>query len=245
MMRVLITGAAGRIGRCLRQGLSDDYALVLLDRRRQSPAGPGEELIELDLTDLAAAEAAMAGVDAVVHLAAQADLGAPWEKLLKDNIVSTHTVFEAARRAAVGRLVFASSNHVTGLYPASMTVGPDTPVGPDGLYGATKAFGEALARMYADRHGMAVACLRLGSFGQRPADLRQLSTWLSPRDCVQLFRRCLELPDLDFIIVYGTSANTRRYWTDEGWSKLGYRPEDDAEAFAAGVEGGAPAVRSH
>jgi uronate dehydrogenase len=242
--RVLITGAAGSIGRCLRQGLSD-YALVLVDRRRQSAAGPGEELIALELTDLAATEAAMAGVDAVVHLAAQADLAAPWEKLLNDNIVSTHTVFEAARRARVDRLVFASSNHVTGLYPASTQVGPDTPVRPDGLYAATKAFGEALARMYADRHGIAVACLRIGSFGQRPADQRQLSTWLSPRDCVQLVRRCLELPELDWIIVYGTSANTRRYWTDEGWSKLGYRPEDDAEAFAASVVGGVPAVRSH
>jgi uronate dehydrogenase len=244
-MRVLITGAAGRIGRCLRQGFSDDYELVLVDRRRQSPAGPREELMALDLTDLAAAEAAMAGVDAVVHLGAQSDEASPWEELVDDNIVATHAVFEAARRAGAGRLVFASSNRVTGLYPTSMQVGPDTPVRPDGLYAVSKAFGEALARLYADEHGMAVACLRLGSFQPRPGNVRELSTWLSPRDCVQLVRCCLELPELDFAVVYGISDNTRRYWSDEGWSDLGYRPEDDAEAFAAAIESGASAVGSH
>jgi uronate dehydrogenase len=242
MKRVVITGAAGQIGRLLRHGLSEHYTLVLVDRRPQAPPGRGEEVVTMNLTDLAAAEAAMAGGDAVVHLAARAD-EAPFEELLDDNVVSTYTVFEAARRAGVPRVIFASSNRVTGMYPTSARVGPESPVRPDGAYAVSKVFGEALARLYADEHGLEVACLRLGSVAERPSDVRDLSTWLSPCDCRQLVHRCLETPELDFITVYGVSANTRNWWSDEGWSRLGYRPEDDAESFSSEVGGLAPEVQ--
>jgi uronate dehydrogenase len=246
MTKVVVTGANGFVGRALCKSLvGAGYSTIGTVRThgRVDASTRCAYAITGDIDRTTNWFSCLNAADAVVHLAAQANEEAPWEKLLNDNVVSTHAVFEAARRAGVGRVVFASTNHVTGSYPASMNVGPDTPVRPDGLYAATKVFGEALGHVYAHRHGLAVACLRIGSFRQRPADLRELSTWLSPRDCVQLVRRCLELPELDFIVVYGISANTRRYWSDEGWRNLGYRPEDDAEAFAAGIE--SPAVGSH
>jgi uronate dehydrogenase len=242
MRRVLITGAGGEIGYRLRKGLADEYELVLADRASQVSASRREKIFTGDLSDLAAVQAAMAGVDAVVHLAAHPDEGS-FEQLLRDNIVVTHTVFEAMRRAGVARMLFASSNRVTGLYPSSVPVGPRSAVRPDGTYASTKVFGETLGRLYADRYGLEVACLRLGSFGERPRDVRQLSTWLSPRDCLQLFRRGLELPRLSFLVVYGVSANSRRWWSEEGWSTLGYEPEDNAEEFSADIDGPAPVIQ--
>jgi len=234
--RVLITGAAGNIGRALRAGLRGQYSLLrLLDAAPQEPAEAGEEIVTLDLNDRRASEAAMEGVDAVVHLAA-----IPHEEnfddILEGNITTTYSVFEAARRTGVRRVVFASSNHVIGFYARGETVGPDDPVRPDSFYGVSKAFGEVLGRLYADKYGLEVVCLRLGSFAERPTTLRQLSIWLSPRDCTQLVRCCLDAPAVRFKVVYGVSANTRNWWKDDAAGTLGYRPQDNAEEFAAQVE---------
>jgi uronate dehydrogenase len=147
----------------------------------------------------------------------------------------TYNIFEAARRAGVRRVVLASSSRVTGLYPQTVRVGPESPVRPDGHYAVSKVFGEALGRLYADRHGLEVVCLRIGTFLEQPTDVRHLSTWLSPRDCIQLIRRCLEAKELDFMVVYGVSANTRRWCSVDGWGRLGYTPRDDAEEFASNV----------
>jgi len=235
--RVLITGAAGTIGLALRAGLRSHYRAVrLLDVAPQQPAEPGEEVVTVDLNDRPATEAAMKDVDAVIHLAAIAD-EASFDEILSGNITTTYSVFEAARRAGVRRVVFASSNHVTGFYPRSETVTPDDPVRPDTFYGVSKVFGEALGRLYADKYGLEVVCLRIGSFGERPTRPRQLSTWLSPRDCVQLVRCSLDAPAVGFTVVYGVSANSGRWWTDEAAARLGYRPEDDAEAFAGQIDG--------
>jgi uronate dehydrogenase len=234
--RVLVTGAAGRIGRTLRAGLRGRYPVLrLLDVVPQEPAGPGEEVVTVDLNDRSATEQAMEGVDMVVHLAAIPD-EAPFDDILTGNITTTYSVFEAARRAGVRRVVFASTNHVTGFYPRSETVGPEDPVRPDSFYGVSKAFGEALGRLYVDKYGLEVVCLRIGAFEERPTLPRQLSIWLSPRDCVQLVRRCLEAPEVGFLIVYGVSANTRSWWQDDAAARLGYRPQDNAEQFAAEVE---------
>lgn len=234
--RVLITGAAGNIGRTLRDGLRGHYPLLrLLDVSPQKPAEAGEEIVTLDLNDRRAAEAAMNGVDAVVHLAAiphEAD----FDDILEGNITTTYSVYEAARRAGVRRVVFASSNHVIGFYARGETVGPDDPVRPDTFYGVSKAFGEVLGRLYADKYGLEVVCLRIGAFAERPTSPRQLSIWLSPRDCVQLVRCCLDAPAVRFEVVYGVSANTRSWWTDDAAASLGYQPQDNAEDFAAQVE---------
>jgi uronate dehydrogenase len=242
--RVLITGAAGKIGQTLRTGLRGHYpALRLLDVAPQEPAGPGEEVVTLDLGDRPATEAAMQGVDAVIHLAAIAT-EASFDDILSANITTTYSVFEAARRAGVPRVVFASSNHVTGFYPRTETLGPDVPVRPDTLYGVSKAFGEAVGRLYADKYGLEVVCLRIGAFEERPTNVRQLSIWLSPRDCVHLVRRCLDAPAVGFLIVYGVSANTRSWWKDEAAARLGYRPQDDAEEFAGEIEEAPPEAPS-
>jgi uronate dehydrogenase len=234
--RVLITGAAGDIGRVLRTGLRGHYAAVrLLDVAPQEPAHQGEELVTLDLNDRLATEAAMQEVNAVIHLAAIAD-EASFDDILAGNITTTYSVFEAARRAGVGRVVFASSNHVTGFYPRAEIVGPDDPVRPDSFYGVSKVFGEALGRLYAHKYALEVVCLRIGTFAERPRSPRQLSTWLSPRDCIQLVRCCLDTPDVGFLVVYGVSANSRSWWKDEAAASLGYRPQDNAEEFAGQVE---------
>ncbi len=232
---VLITGAAGTIGRALRAGLRGDYRLRLLDVGPQEDAAAGEDVVTVDLNDRRGTEAVLEGVDAVVHLAA-IPTEAPFDDILGANFATTYSVYEGARRAGVGRVVFASSNHVTGFYPRGQTVRPEDPVRPDGFYGVSKAFGEALGRLYVDKYGLEVVCLRIGTFAERPTRPRHLSTWLSPRDCVRLVRCSLEAPDVGFTVVYGVSANTRRWWTDDAAERLGYRPEDDAEVFAAHVE---------
>ena len=239
MKRVLITGAGGKIGTSLREGLRKHYELRLLDRTPQAPGGPGEEVLTADLNDRPATEAAMRGVDGVVHLGAIPS-EAPFDAIVSGNITTTYSVYEAARRAGVRRVVFASSNHATGFYPAAETIGPEHPVRPDTFYGVSKVVGEVLGRLYADKYGLEVVCLRIGSFASRPRSHRQLATWLSPRDCLQLVHRSLEAPGVGFGIVYGVSANTRRFWRDDAETLLGYRPEDDSEAFAGDVEGPPP-----
>ena len=236
MQRVLITGAAGNIGRALRTGLRGHYAVMrLLDVVPQQAAEPGEEVITLDLNDQLATEAAMEDVEMVIHLAAIPH-EAGFDDILSGNIATTYSVFEAARRAGARRVVFASSNHVTGFYPRSETVGPDDPVRPDSFYGVSKSFGEALGRLYTDKYGLEVVCLRIGAFAERPRSARELSIWLSPRDCLQLVRCCLDAPAVGFTIVYGVSANTRSWWKDDAAARLGYQPQDNAEEFASQIE---------
>ncbi len=231
--RVLVTGAAGRMGRSLRTGLRGHYpTLRLLDVAPQDPAGPGEEVLSVDLNDRASTEAAMDGVDAVIHLAG-IRTEAPFDALLAGNMTTTYSVFEAARRARVRRVVFASSHHVTGFYRSDEPVRPEQPVRPDSLYGVSKVFGEALGRLYADKHGIEVVCLRIGTFAAQPSGPRQLSSWLSPGDWLRLVRASLDAPYVGFVVVYGVSANSRRWWEDDAEEILGYTPEDDAETFAS------------
>ena len=224
---VAITGAAGLIGTILSRAFQEEMRLRRFDLRPQA----GCEL--LDVRDLTAVEAAFAGVDAVIHLGALAT-EAPFEAILDSNIRGTHNVFEAARRCGVGRVVFASSNHVTGMYPRSQRIGADAQVRPDSFYGVSKAFGEALGSLYAEKWNLSTVCIRIGSMLDKPADRRQLATWLSPRDGVALFRACLRA-EVGFAIVYGVSANRRAWWDMSAASALGYHPVDDAEAFAREV----------
>jgi len=234
--RVLITGAAGRIGQALRDGLRGRYgALRLTDAVDPGAARDGEEIILADLTEIGGLMEAMRDVDAVVHLGALAD-EADYEAIRRVNLDGTFHVFEAARVMGVRRVVFASSIHAVGFYPRGERIGPDVPTRPDSLYGVSKVFGEAVGRLYADKYGLEVACVRICSFQERPRDRRHLSTWLSPRDAVQLTQRCLEAPELGFRIVAGISRNTRAWMTPEGWAEIGYEPQDDAEQYARDVE---------
>jgi uronate dehydrogenase len=243
--RVLLTGASGRIGSCLRAGLREELdELRLTDLRAPEPAPvPPETFMAADLADRDAVDRAVAGADAVVHLGAVPD-EAPFDQLLGPNLLGTFNVFDSARKAGVRRVVYASSNRVTGFYPVDEQLAGGEPPRPDGLYGATKAFGEALARMYSDRFGLEAVCVRIGSFGERPTERRDLHTWLSPGDAVRLFRTCLTAPEVDFLTIYGASANSRSWWDlREAGRRLGYEPQDDAERFAAEIEDAGPPAR--
>jgi uronate dehydrogenase len=241
MKKVLMTGASGKIGASLRDLLKERYALRLQERPGGKLVGPvreGEEIVQTDITDMEGMRDAMRGCDAVIHLAASSAVQTPWEDALNNNIVGQYTVLEAMRQEGVPRMVFATTNHVTGYYELKgRPCYPDMPVRPDGYYGASKAFGEALARFYVDEHGLEVICLRIGSWLPEPTNVRNLSTWLSPRDMAQLAWRAIETP-LTWGIFYAISANTRRYW-DIGptQEQLGYESEDDAERYAAQIEG--------
>lgn len=197
-MRVAVTGGNGVIAGILRAGLSERFAPRWLSRS------------DADVTDLPALERAFAGADAVLHLAASADAYAGWDEVLPANVIGAYHAFKAARRAGVARVVFASSNHVMGRYmwedhcfadatrPAEVPT--DAPIRPDAPYGASKAWGEALGRLYAECHGMAVVCLRIGwvpaedrppsstAMRREPPEIarRAPGMWLSHRDCVSL-----------------------------------------------------------
>ncbi len=255
--RVLVTGAEGIIGHIVRRALSDTYDLSFLTRRRaefQSHVG--------DLASFESIRPAFEGMDAVLHLAAASSVDAPWDRVLADNITGTYNVFEAARRAGVKRIVYASSNHTVGMYEADAApdiydlddprvIDASVAVRPDSLYGVSKVFGEALGRLYADRHRMDVVCLRIGAVrenddptqGQagRPFEPLPILTadesrrriraaWLSHRDCAQLIQRALDAP-VHWAVVYGVSNNPRLLWDLEGARELlGYEPVDSAPA---------------
>jgi len=237
MERILITGAAGKIGNALRNGLRGSYPLIrLLDIVPLGTAEAGEEIRSADIRDMAAMEKAMTGIDCVVHLAGASE-EAVWEKVLPLNIEGCYNVFEAARRQGVKRVVFASSNHAVGFHRRECFIDNTVAPRPDSRYGVSKVFGEALGRLYADKHGLSVACLRIGTFRvpDQPVDARGLLTWISHRDMVQLVRRCIDQPNYHFVIVYGVSKNLRSRWDNTNVKFLGYRPEDDSEMFAAEI----------
>jgi uronate dehydrogenase len=230
--RILITGAAGGIGRVLREKLRGRYpAIRLSDVKPLGSAAPGEELVVADMQDIEAMERLMAGVGAVVHLGGTS-VEAPWEPVLRNNIIGLYNVYEAARRQGVKRIVFASSNHVIGFYRREATVTAESPPRPDSRYGVSKMFAEGLGRLYADKHDMEIVNIRIGSFQEKPLNPRMLGTFISHRDMVQLVERCLEAKDVHFEIVYGVSRNTRNRWRDDFAARIGYNPEDDAEAHA-------------
>jgi uronate dehydrogenase len=234
--RVLITGAAGAIGACLREGLRPVVdELVLTDVRPVEPVA-GERFIQADLADRDAMRRAAEGADAVIHLGA-VPTEAPFDELLGPNLVGTFNVFEAARRGGVARVVFASSNHATGFYPVQQMLSGREAPRPDTLYGVTKAYGEALGHLYADKFALDVVCIRIGGFLERPKQVRDLATWLSPGDAVRLFRACLLAPAVGFRVVYGASANTRLRWDLSPARELGYDPRDDAERYVNEVGG--------
>jgi uronate dehydrogenase len=203
---------------------------------------PDEELVKADLRVPSEVEPALEGVDVVVHLGGIADEHT-WEMISAVNIGGTQAVLEAAKKAGTRRVILASSVHAVGFYPRSgAALGVDVPTRPDSFYGVSKVASEALGRVYAEKWGLEVACLRIASYQQRPLDRRHLSTWLSPSDMVRLVTRCIESPHLGrlaaplFLIVNAISRNTRRWMDDTHWSELGYAPVDDAEVFAAEVE---------
>lgn len=236
-LRVMVTGATGKIGQTLMEDLSDTYILTGTSRTPQ--ADPRFRVLAFD--DIDALTDAFRGQDAIVHMHAKSNHDTDvLEPYLQPNVVGVYHAFEAARRAGVPRFVFASSNHATGWYElAGERCDAESTPRPDGLYGVAKVWGEALGRYYSDRFGMEVVALRIGSYQYRqqpPAfsmGARILSSWLSARDLVQLVRRSVEAPGIKWGIYYGISANARATWDiTNAITELGYRPQDNAEDYA-------------
>ncbi|MER6992249.1 NAD(P)-dependent oxidoreductase [Saccharopolyspora hirsuta] len=239
--RILVTGAAGQIGRMLRTRLAGpDRVLRLLDIQPPAAAEPGEqvELRTAAITDPEAVQQACEDVDAVIHLAGHSRENT-WQEILSTNVDGTHNLLEAARKAGVPRVILASSNHAVGFLPvadAGAEGFPDeTPPRPDTYYGFSKAAVEALGSLYHSRFGIDVICLRIGACTDRPHDERDLSIWLSPDDAGRLFEACLTTPSPGFRVVWGASRNTRQLLSPAGAEQLGYHPRDDAADHAAEV----------
>ncbi len=231
MDRVLLTGAAGDIGGRLRKLLKPVYPeLRLSDIKRPADLGNDEPFIAADLARIDEVEKAVDGVEGIIHLGGHSVEG-PWETILQSNIVGCYNLFEAARRKGVKRVVFASSNHAVGFYPRHTHIGTDVTVRPDSRYGVSKAFGEAVGSLYADKHGLGVLCLRIGNVGDKPLDTRRLSIWVKPEDLAQLVRIGLEHPGLHFEIFYGASWNERSWWDNSRAYAHGYRPTGRAEDY--------------
>lgn len=241
MQTVVVTGAAGGIGTMLRRLLKGVYPDIRWSDIKSPPdLAPDEVFVSADLTDMAAVERLLDGAQGVVHLGGYSVEG-PWDTILQANIIGCHNLFEAARRRKVERVVFASSNHAVGFYPRQRRIGVDDPVRPDSRYGVSKAFGEALAALYAYKHGLRVTCLRIGNVTEVPADRRRLAIWLKPEDLVQLVRIGLEHPDIRHEIFFGVSDNAQGWWDNEAALRYGYRPqgrsEDHRDAALAAQQG--------
>jgi uronate dehydrogenase len=234
--RVLVTGGSGSVGSALCAGLpAAGWTVRQVDRNppRVGPVGPHESVVA-EVFDPAGLDRLLEGCVALVHLAAIPG-EAPIEDIAASHIVGTAQVLEAARRSGIDRVVLASSNHAVGFTPRAEQVGADVRPRPDSFYGVGKVAGEALCSLYSDRFSIRTACVRIGTFRERPLTPRHLSTWLSPGDLVRLVDACLRAPDLSFSVVYGISANTRGWWDLEPGRQLGYHPQDDAEAYADDV----------
>jgi uronate dehydrogenase len=244
-VRVLLTGAAGRIGRVVGEGLAHHHELRGLDLRPAPPGWAGEYVVG-DCADPDVALGAVAGMDAVVHLA-----GSPGEAtlpaVLRGHVESTAALLDAMDAHGVGRMVYASSNHAVGMAPRSALLRTDIAPAPDTFYGVGKVAAEALLRLYADRHGITGVALRIGSFRERPTDRRALSTWLSHDDACSLVHAALTAEVSGFTVAHGISANRDAWWDLGPGRALGYHPRDDAadheSAIPAGADDDAAAAR--
>jgi nucleoside-diphosphate-sugar epimerase len=247
---VVITGAAGLLGTVLRRGLEGRYRVVGVDRARRRPP----HVRRVNMARPRSLDTLFEGADAVVDLAGLPDSRTPWKEVWKNNLPATLNALEAARRAGARRFVFASSNHVTGMYerdapydaivagdyaglePAAIPlIGASWPVRPDGPYALGKVLGEAAARWYSEAFGLSAICLRIGTVNaeDRPLQPRHFATLLTHADLLRLVAGALEAPaDLSFGVYYGVSRNTWRFWDiSDAARDIGYEPKDDAERF--------------
>lgn len=240
--RVLLTGAAGGLGRVLRPRLRARCSLLRVsDIAKMDAAGAGEEVVQAPLEDRAAVLDLLRGVDAVVHLGG-ISTEQPFDAILQANIVGAYNLYEAARKNGVKRIVFASSNHVTGFYRQDEVIDSTMPARPDGYYGLSKAFGEDLSRFYFDRYGIETVCLRIGSSFPEPKDRRMLATWLSFDDLERLVVASLTAPVVGHSIIFGMSDNTTTWWDNTQARHIGFRPQDTSEPFRAAREAAQPAL---
>ncbi len=230
-MKLLLTGAAGGVGTMIRPLLLERYgSLVSSDMVEMKDLLPGETFVKADLGNPGEIDALTKQCDAIIHLGG-ISIEQPWEPILAANIAGLYTLYESARANGVERIVFASSNHAMGFYPRDFVIDHERPVRPDSRYGVSKAFGEALGALYADKHGLKIFNIRIGNVDYRPIDRRRMSIWLHPEDLVQLCAIGLEHPDIHYEIVYGQSDCEPSWWDNRRASELGYRPRHRSADF--------------
>ena len=229
MKNVLMTGAAGGVATMLRPLLADHFDHVRLsDRQEVGGLLSHESYMPAELEDMAACERIAEGMEGIIHLGGFSVEG-EWDIIHPSNIVGCHNMFEAARRQNANRFIFASSNHAIGFYRRSERIGTDQRVRPDGYYGVSKAFGEALGSLYADKFGMRVMSIRIGNVAEKPIDERRLAIWIHPQDLTQLITIGLTHPDMHCEIVYGASDNLRGWWDNHAAYGMGYNPVHSSE----------------
>ena len=240
MKKIVLTGAAGRLGSYLREPLSK-MADELVSSDKVADIGKlykGEKYISADLANYAEIHALLKDADMVVHFGAHPD-EAPFEQLIGPNFIGAYNIWESAFQNKVRRVVYASSIHAVGMYPKTEFIGTDVPHRPDSFYGLAKCFAEDLARMYWEKRGLEAVCLRIISCAQ-VNNPRALGTWLSYDDLIHLVERAVDTPITGFSIIYGVSNNDRAGVDNSKAQFLGYRPKDNAEQFAAKVLAEAP-----
>lgn len=237
---LLITGAAGRLGSELRRGLAPlARRLRLADVADIKDVQPNEEAVICDLADEAAILQLTQGVDAIVHFGG-VPLERGWDDILNANIRGSYHIYEGARKHGVKRVVYASSVHAIGYHALEDQIDANAPHRPDGLYGLSKCFVEDLGRLYWDKFGIETAALRIFSSFPEPADRRMLWSWLSFDDCVRLVTAALTAPRVGFTLSFGMSDNAVKPVDNRLAAHLGYRAQDNTEAFRAGVEARTP-----
>jgi len=242
---LLLTGAAGRLGTQLRRGLAPlARRLRLTDRVAVTDLAPNEEMIVADLADEAAMLDVCKGAGAIVHFGGAA-MERPWDEVLNANIRGSYHIYEAARKQGVPRVVYASSVHAIGYHRLADHIDTNAPHRPDGLYGLSKCFAEDLGRLYWDKFGIETVALRIFSSFPEPADRRMLWSWLSFDDCVRLVTAALTAPGVGFTVSFGTSDNTHKPLDNRMAGHLGFHPQDNTEAFRAGVEAKTPLPDPH
>ncbi|SDM03912.1 uronate dehydrogenase [Modicisalibacter muralis] len=234
--RLLVTGAAGGVGKAIRPHLSRlAHEVRLSDVADLGDAGEHEEIVSCDLANAQAVNALVADCDGIVHLGG-VSVERPWNSILQSNIVGVYNLYEAARNLGKPRIVFASSNHTIGYYPRTTRIDTEVPRRPDSLYGVSKCFGEDLASLYYDKFAIETLSVRIGSCFPKPADTRMMATWLSVDDFVSLLERAFAAPKLAYTVIYGASDNAEKWWDNGKSSFLGWTPKDSSEPWRAEVE---------
>lgn len=235
--RLLLTGAAGGLGKVLREALRPYATIIRLsDLVDMEPAaGDHEEVVRCNLADKAAVEALCEGVDAIAHFGG-VSVERPFEEILEANIKGVFHIYEAARKHNIKRVIFASSNHVIGFYKQTETIDAGVVRRPDSYYGLSKSYGEDMASFYFDRYGIETVSIRIGSSFPEPLNRRMMATYLSYRDLTQLIERSLFTPNVGHTVVYGVSANRDVWWDNHMAAHLGFDPKDSSEAFREKIE---------
>ncbi|WP_179404430.1 NAD-dependent epimerase/dehydratase family protein [Burkholderia guangdongensis] len=239
MKKIALSGAGGQLGAVVRKAFVA-RGVPLRSAGGSTPLVPlvdAEDVMHGDLRDPAVVDRLLDGVDVLIHFAGTS-VERPLPEIIDNNLRALVEVYEGARRNGVRRIVFASSNHAIGMYPVTERLTLDCAPRPDGFYGLSKVWGEALARMYWDKHGIESICVRIGSCVERPTEPRHLSTWFGHDDLLHFLDRCIEVEHVGFLTVWGVSANKRGWWDNRGAERLGYEPKQDAEAYAADVLAG-------